>query len=99
LPLSGTCKAIIAKRHDVSLRQENIMKASYVQWLAPLRLSPKTPAIMNAMLISLNAVAGSRKYRIPIVAIRAVPTPDQTAYATLTSILRSANVNATNEAT
>jgi hypothetical protein len=69
-----------------------------IHCFAPLRLRPTTPTIISKMLMNLSAVVVSRKYRIPIAAIRAVPAPDHTAYATATSIFFSASVGAANEA-
>ena len=63
----------------------------------PPRLRPKTPAMINAMLINLSAVTHSRKYTMPMVAIAAVPMPAQIAKAMLTSIVFCAIENATNE--
>ncbi len=67
------------------------------QCLIPPRFRPTTPMIINNILKILTIVAGSRKYAMPIIAMRAVPTPDQIAYAMLTSIFLRARVSATKD--
>ena len=49
---------------------------------------------INANETSFSVLTASLNQRIPIMAMRAVPTPDQMAYATLTSICLIAKVTA-----
>src|SRR5262249_12304047 len=50
----------------------------------PARLRTTTPRITRAIPTTLARLSGSSSRSMPITAIAAVPTPDQTAYAMLT---------------